>query len=117
MVEEVHQEDKPKEISEIQKEIAKPVKTAVNKEIRRELSEENDKRIEAETPEKTPVELAKEERLAVEKATADLKKENDRQEKLQANAELEGKGYSGLGKEKAEESDKEYAKRVMAGEI
>ena len=75
------------------------------------------------SPEGTPtkptmIEEARAERILLEKVRDDIRGENDRTERLKANAELGGQtGFSPEAEKKPEETPQEYAKKVMAGEI
>ena len=62
------------------------------------------------------IEEAKEERKKLEEVHKKIKAENDRTEKLITERALEGKGFSGTQKKK-EETEKEYAQRIMRGEL
>lgn len=53
-----------------------------------------------------------EEREKMEKVVADMKTEREKTEKLISEAHLEGKGFSGIGNEKKEETNHEYRLRV-----
>jgi len=68
--------------------------------------------------ETTPIiERARENAERVEKATAELKAENDRREKIMARQALGGETSGRPPEEKKEETPEEYAKRVMKGEL
>ena len=68
--------------------------------------------------ETTPViERAREEREKMEAATKAQREENDRTEQIMAKQALGGEAEAGQTAEKKEETPKEYADKVMAGEI
>ena len=84
----------------------------------RKKKKEEEKALGSEFAEKSMIEQHKEEREKMEKVRDDLKKENDRAEKIIADAELEGKGFSGIKKNKPERlTDVEYAEALDKGEV
>ena len=90
------------------------------------MTENNDEKKEEETKENEPiaqttpreknlVDEAREERLRIEKAREDLKKENDRTEKLQAQKALGGQTQAGFNEQpKISEAEKEHNKKLIA---
>lgn len=58
----------------------------------------------------------REEREKLEKATDNMRKAMSEQKKLIAEQEMQGKGFSGK-KEEKQETPREYAKRVMSGQV
>jgi hypothetical protein len=62
------------------------------------------------------LEEAREERKRMEEVHKKIKQENDRMEKLMGEAMLEGRGITAT-KQKHVETEKEYAQKVLRGEI
>ncbi len=73
--------------------------------------EDNDERSEHETT--SFIEKAIAERKAMEEAVKEMRIENDRKEKLQANLILGGESEAGKPSEKKEETPKEYRDRLL----
>ena len=90
------------------------------KEIKKEVSEpQEEKSEEEETPQeyKSPIEQAREVADRMEKTTEDLRKENDRREKIMAEDMLAGKAEGGQGNQREEETPQEYKDRLLRGEL
>lgn len=73
------------------------------------MTEEN----KTETP--SLIEQASKEAERLEKATSEMKKENDRREQLMARDRLGGKSVLNPPEEKKVETPREYAKRMLRG--
>jgi len=69
-------------------------------------------------PERGLIDEIKEEKVQLAKIRDSIKKENDRTEKLQINAELQGKGHTGIAPtQKKTLTDVEYAEAMERGEV
>ena len=89
----------------------KPVEAPVEKPVEKPVEP-----VKEAPKEKSLVEEAKEERILMEKAQADMKAENDRTEKLMAERALGGRSTMSAPVPKKVETDVEYAERLNRGE-
>lgn len=82
------------------------------------MEEEQKEKPQEEVKELNMVEQAREERERLEKAAAELRKENDRLEKLKASAMFAGESSAGTTTPKKKElSNTEYLDAVRSGDI
>lgn len=88
-------------------------------EIKPEAKKEEKTEVKAEVPAKEPdrIELANLAADRIEKANTDFKKLLDRQEKMETERILAGHATSGEKQKPIIETPKEYAEKVMRGEV